>query len=309
MARVRNPNRDAAKQQWLDSGGTLTTKELAAAAGVPEQRIRKWKSEDKWQQDLDKKKPGGQKGNRNAAGHGAPERNTNAVTHGAYTTVHLNDLSAEERAYIESLTIDAEANMLRELQLLLVKERDLARKIKEYEQADPDTLYIDRVVEMLVPRDNKRLESNQKKLEGMIIERDNLAWEVDSTEHPRKAAVDKLQKLETEIAALQEKVNDKASELEGEGPLKTTMKTVMKASPFERAMKLEVEHNKIHGRILKLIDTMRAHGIDMKRLNLDERKHSLTKQRLTGKYDIDPDTGEINDNDDTEDVVVDKQDI
>lgn len=305
VARARNPNRDAAKKMWLESGGEITTKELAAAADVPEQRIRKWKSEDKWQQELDKKKPGGQRGNQNAAGHGAPKGNINAVTHGAYATVHLDSLSPEEREYIESLSLDAETSMLRELQLLLAKERDLARKIKGYEQADPADLYVDRVVEMLVPRGNERLENSRKKLEELQIQRDNLAWEIDSQEKPRKTSVDKLDRLDAEIAALQDKVADKTQEYEDKGPLKTTMKTVIKSSPFERAMKLEAEYNKTHGRILKLIDSIRAREVDTKRLDLEERKHALAKQRLTGEYDIDPETGEINDTESVEDVDID----
>lgn len=305
VARARNPNRDAAKKTWLESGGTITTKELAEAAGVPEQRIRKWKSEDKWQEELSQKKPGGQRGNRNAAGHGAPTGNTNAVTHGAYATVHLDSLTPEERAYIETITVDAETAMLRELQLLIAKERDLARKIKGYEQADPDSLYVDRVVKMYVPRENERLENNRKKLEGLQIERDNAAWELDSQERPSKAAVAKLDKLDAEIEALQDKVSDKEREFEDKGPLKTTMKTVMKSSPFERALKLEAEYNKTHGRILKLIDSIRAREIDVKRLDLDERKHTLTKQRLSGEYIIDPDTGEINDEENAEDIGID----
>lgn len=253
MARARNPNRDEAKQKWLDSGGTITTKELAASYTVPEYRIRKWKSEDKWQQELDTKKQGGQRGNRNAAGHGAPKDNTNAETHGAYSRVHLDSLTPEEREYIEGLTLDTEANMLRELQLLFAKERDLTRKIKEYEQADPAALYVDRVVEMLTPK-GKDKES------------------ADSTSKSKS------------------------------GRLTTSMKTVIKASPFDRAMKLETEYNKNHGRILKLIDSLRAHEVDKKRLDLDERKHTLAKQRLSGEYDIDPETGELNDTDSAEDI-------
>jgi uncharacterized protein (UPF0335 family) len=302
VARTRNPNRDEAKKQWLESGGKISTKELAAAAGVPEGRIRKWKSEDKWQEELNAKKPGGQRGNRNAAGHGAPKGNSNAETHGAYSRVHLEDLTPEERAYIESLTLDTESAMLRELQLLMAKEQDLRRKIKGYEQAHPDALYIDRVVEMLVPRGNERLQNSQKKLEEMLIERDNLAWEVDANPRPSKTSVNRLEKLDAEIAALQDKVSDRQRDYEDKGALKTTMQTVIKSSPFERAMKLEAEYNKLHGRILKLIDTMRAHGIDVKRLDLDERKHTLTKQRLMGEYDIDPDTGEIQDTENTEDA-------
>lgn len=254
VARARNPSRDEAKKQWLESGGTITTKELAAAYGVPEQRIRKWKSEDKWQQELTAEQPkqrGGQKGNQNAAGHGAPVGNSNAETHGAYSRVHLDGLSPEEREYIESLTLDTEAVMLREYQLLMAKERDITRKIKEYEGADPAALYIDRVVEMFVPTSKEDKESGKR------------------------------------------------ADTEG---LKTAMQTVIKASPFDRAMKLEAEYNKLHGRILKLVDSIRAQGIDLKRLDLDERKHTLAKQRLSGEYSIDPETGELDDRDSAEDI-------
>lgn len=52
MGRPRKPERDQALQQYLDSDGNISTKELAVAAGVPEARIRKWKSEDKWEECL-----------------------------------------------------------------------------------------------------------------------------------------------------------------------------------------------------------------------------------------------------------------
>lgn len=252
MARERNPARDHAKNEWLKSGGKITTKELAATYGVSEVQIRKWKSADKWKDELERRKRGGQKGNKNAAGHGAPKGNTNAETHGAYSTVHLDSLPPEERAYIEAMNLDAQDNMLRELQLLFAKERDLMRRIKEYEQADPNALYVDRVVEVFTPK-----ASEDKDKDG------------DNT------------------------------------PLKQSAKTVIKASPFERLMKLESEYNKIHGRIIKLIDSIRAYEMENKRINLDERKHELSKQRLTGEYNVDPDTGEICDTPTAEDGEID----
>ena len=249
MARARNPNRDKAKKTWLQSGGKVTTKELAAAADVPEHRIRKWKSEDKWQEALDKKKRGGQPSNKNAAGHGAPKGNSNAETHGAYSRVHLDDLTPEERAYIESLTLDAEAAMLRELQLLMAKERDLTRKIKRYENADPAELFVDRVVEMRTPKSNERHKHNEEKLEELLIERDNFHWEMNSIQTPTTAQEKKLAKYEREIEELQDKISahDKAND---GSAFNISMQTIFKASPFDRAMKLEAEYNKIHGRIL-----------------------------------------------------------
>lgn len=241
VAKPRNPARDKAKNEWLQSGGKTPTKELAQKYGVSEVQIRKWKSADKWQAEFDRKKRGGQKGNKNAAGHGAPKGNTNAETHGAYSTVHLEDLPPEERAYIESMTLDARENMLRELQLLYAKERDLARRIKEYKRANPNALYVDRVIDVFTSKKKDEYD------------------EGDTT------------------------------------TLKQSARTVIQASPFERLMKLEAEYNKIHGRILKLIDTIKAYEIDSKRLDLDERKHELSRQRITGEYNVDPDTGEIDD--------------
>lgn len=250
MAKARNPARDKAKNEWVKSGGKLSVKQLAAAYEVTEAQIRKWKSIDKWQAELEQKKRGGQRGNKNAVGHGAPKDNKNAETHGAYSTVHLDALPPEERSYIEATTLDAQENMLHELQLLLAKERDLTRRITEYENADPSTLYVDRVVEVYTTKPGE-------------------------------------------------------GKSEGGAPLKQNAKTVIKASPFDRIMKLETEYNKIHGRIIKLIDSIRAYEADNKRLSLDERKHELSKQRLTGEYNVDPDTGEISDEPSAESVEAD----
>lgn len=49
----------------------------------------------------------------------------------------------------------------------------------------------------------------------------------------------------------------------GTESLKTAMKTIIKASPFDRAMKVEAELNKLNGRIIKLLDSMRAHEADL----------------------------------------------
>ena len=56
MGRPRNPERDKSMQRYLDADGKIETAELAKLAGVPEVRIRKWKSEDSWDEAL-KNKP------------------------------------------------------------------------------------------------------------------------------------------------------------------------------------------------------------------------------------------------------------
>lgn len=270
MARERSPERDEARRVWLESGGTMTARQIAEKVGAKPEQVRKWKSLDGWQAALEAQKPkrkrGGQPGNKNAAGAGAPIGNKNAETHGAYSTVRLCDLPPKQREYIEGITLDTETNMLAELQLLIAKEADLQNKITALEKGDPDALYIDRVVEMRTPKGTARLEQQREKLEA----------------------------LQREIAALQDTTGDKERELEREG-YNVTMQTVIKASVFDRVMKLEAELNKIHGRIIKLLDSIKGYEMESRRVRLEERKYNLAKQKLSGAYDIDPDTGEIND--------------
>lgn len=52
MARKRDPRRDEAKKIWLDSGGKKVLKELASELNVSDSQIRKWKSVDKWAEEL-----------------------------------------------------------------------------------------------------------------------------------------------------------------------------------------------------------------------------------------------------------------
>ena len=47
-----------------------------------------------------------------------------------------------------------------------------------------------------------------------------------------------------------------------------TMQTVIKASAFDRAMKLEAELNRIHGRIIKLLDSIKGYEMESRRLRL-----------------------------------------
>ena len=77
MRRPRHPERDRSKERYIQSNGKITTKELAELAEVTQQRIRKWKSEDKWDAAIAPRKKGGQKGNKNAAGK-TPAKNRNA---------------------------------------------------------------------------------------------------------------------------------------------------------------------------------------------------------------------------------------
>lgn len=48
MSRPRSPNRDKAKQLWLDSEKKRLLKDIAEELQVSEEQVRKWKNQDKW---------------------------------------------------------------------------------------------------------------------------------------------------------------------------------------------------------------------------------------------------------------------
>lgn len=93
MPRARSPKRDEAYQLWLASEGKKKLKDIAAELGVSETQVRKWKNQDKWngnvtnqvKGNVTKRKRGGQPGNKNAVGHGAPKGNQNATKHGLFS--------------------------------------------------------------------------------------------------------------------------------------------------------------------------------------------------------------------------------
>ncbi len=262
MGRKRNPERDRSLQRYIDSGGTMTLDELAMAAGVPKARISKWKSEDEWKNKLKEvpKKRGGQRGNKNAKGRTpAKDGNKNAVTHGAYAKVDIEDITSEEAGKIEqTLQEDNIQRMREELQSLLVRRVYLERLLKKYTDPDADgKYYVDKIVHMVVP---KGIEEQQQKNETRI--------KIGQVQDP-------------------EAVNGSSEKL------KTAMKSIIKASAFDRAMKVESELNRLNGRIIKQLDSMKSYDIEMQRLQLEKCKYDLAKQKLIGEIDIDDEEEEI----------------
>ena len=52
IARERSPNRDKAKEIYLNAKGDIKLSDLAMQLNIPDSRIRKWKSVDKWDEEL-----------------------------------------------------------------------------------------------------------------------------------------------------------------------------------------------------------------------------------------------------------------
>ncbi|MCM1256504.1 MAG: phage terminase small subunit-related protein [Roseburia sp.] len=245
MGRPRNPQRDLSLQRYLEADGKISIKELSEMAGVPENRMRKWKSEDKWNEALEQKprKRGGQKGNKNAAGKTpAKAGNKNAVTHGAFAQAGYGDIPQEKADEIKNIKeARAMPHMIEELQSLYVRKAYLENLLKEYESPKEGRFYTDKIVHMIMPKGK------------------------GSTADP-------------------ENIGDTGNGQQEE--FKTMMKSVVKSSPFDRAMKVEAELNKLHGRIIKQIDSIKAYEMEERRLQLEEKRLELTRQKITGEIDL-----------------------
>lgn len=251
MGRPRNPERDKSLERYLESDGEATTKELAKLAGVPEVRIRKWKSEDGWEERLKAKprKRGGQKGNKNASGK-TPKKNgnKNAVTHGAFATIGWDDIDPDTAEEIKRIKEGvALPGMIKELQDLLLRKAYLEKLLEKYEKPEAEKkMYTDKVVHMIVPT-------------GEL-------WESEIDPDPPERDPEEF---------------------------KTAMKTVIKSSAFERRRKIEEELNKVHGRVIRQLDSIKSYEIEQRHIDLAERRFRFEKQKAAGAYNYDEDKEEI----------------
>ncbi|HIB3664958.1 TPA: phage terminase small subunit [Enterococcus faecalis] len=149
MARKRDPRRDQAKEIWLKSNGKKVLKELANELNVSDSQIRKWKSIDKWADELkgnvtnsksnDTNKGGAPPGNKNAVGNkgnksaSPPKRNKNAVKTGEYETIFADLLSDEEKDIYSNVNDDPFFILEEEIRILKIRQYRMLKRIKDAE--------------------------------------------------------------------------------------------------------------------------------------------------------------------------------
>lgn len=158
----RSDKRDAAKAEYVarkSKGKKINLKEFAAELNISYQTMRNWKTSDKWDEALPKKKRGGQPGNRNSAGHknaagshdGAPVGNKNAEKDGAYSSIFFSMLTDGEKAIAAGTPTESREALEHELRIAKVREHRILTKIAEYEAEPEDTLHITSLLDMRVP--------------------------------------------------------------------------------------------------------------------------------------------------------------
>lgn len=223
----RAPSDKRAEAEKLFKKGMKLT-DIAKKLDVPEGTVRSWKNRGKWNvksskkdncnvakneinsnATLQKKKRGGQQGNKNSVGHtsSVPKRNRNAETHGAYSKVYWDTLDNEELGLVESMDDTEELQLIMQLQMFAVRERRLMKSIKRYREMETENhgLSIKSV-------------SRTKKLEDLA----NIESEILGTEKYKKvtetnvtnteAVINSIMILEAELTRVQ-KAKTKAIEV------------------------------------------------------------------------------------------------
>ena len=153
MPRARSPKRDEAYRLWINSGKKKKLKDIASELGVSETQVRKWKNQDKWngnvtnpKSNVTKRRRGGQPGNKNAVGHGAPEGNKNAEKFGFFSKY----LPEETVSIIEEMPTDpldilwnqiqiSYAAIIRAQQIMYVRDGD-DKTIEKVEEKDGNVI-------------------------------------------------------------------------------------------------------------------------------------------------------------------------
>lgn len=167
MAR-RSGERDAARTEYIarkKKDGAVNLRQLAADLGLKYNTVRHWKSDDKWDGKI-KRRPGGQRKNKNAVGNtgGAPIGNRNAEKDGAYSAIFFDKLTPEEKAIFENAPRGGVDALKHEMGILKLREKKILDKIKQYEDTPEDELITSSVMDMRVPGKN----SAGEKVDGAV---------------------------------------------------------------------------------------------------------------------------------------------
>lgn len=183
----RNDKRDTAKAEYIKrrrSGEKVNLKDLAEKLGVTYGTVRNWKRIDQWDDAVERKR-GGQPGNKNSRGKknakgnpggGAQNGNTNAEKDGAYSTVHLERLSQEERDWLDQMPTGASENNIYELKLLRIQQRHIMERIAEYESCDPEKLFTASITDMRKPGKDKDGKQADGAVQKMVMDNKDSAF-------------------------------------------------------------------------------------------------------------------------------------
>lgn len=244
----RAPSEKVTQAEKLFNDG-MAMVEIAKKLGVSDGTVRSWKNRYGWGTDskknkcnvakkddkenatLQKKKRGGQKGNKNSKGASKGKGNPNptpppdVTKHGGYKAVFMDALDEDEQELVETVPTDEEQLLIEQIQLFSIRERRILKAINKYRKMKGDVAvssvtrfeekrsFKDKEEEAEYDRRQKEKTDNGGKLPGksysiqtnttnkdMIIAR--LEQELSTIQSKKTKAIEALSKFRIEKAKL-----------------------------------------------------------------------------------------------------------
>lgn len=243
MARQRSPNRDKAFEMWRDSNGSMQLVEIAVHLGVKDSLVRKWKNQDKWEEQLNGNvtngkgnvtiKKGAPKGNKNAVGNSggaAPKGNSNAVTHGFFRRIFPDD--EETLAIVDEIGMKSPIDMIweniviqytaiaRAQKLMFVRDQDdMTKELKKEKNVSSekmDTTEVEYEIQFAWDKHANFLQAQSRAmvaLQGLIKQFDDMAHIDDERRLKLGQMRLGIKKTEAEIGKLAGNGEDKPIEI------------------------------------------------------------------------------------------------
>ena len=204
--------------------------DIAKKLGVSDGTVRSWKNRYGWSSaskknkcnvakdieesaTLQKKKRGGQPGNKNSKGISKGKGNPNPnpppdrTKHGAYKAVFMDALDEEEQKLIECIPEDEDLLLLEQIQLFSIRERRILKAINKYRNSkEPVALYgIIRTENKRSFKDDAEEELYNRLIEEQVQKKERLpgkAYDIQTTTDNKDNIIIRL---EQELSSVQNK--------------------------------------------------------------------------------------------------------
>lgn len=216
MARARSPNRDKAFEIYKEHNGNIKLKDIAEQVQVKDTQIRKWKSQDKWDDKLKgtlpksisnvtnetaikKTKKVSKKADSRLTKDSYPlqarPNNKNAVTTGEFESIFFDTLEKDELELVNNIEIEKKKLLAQEIQLLTVRERRMLKRIAALKEKEMTLISFKTGLERDKDTDLKEYESTLGQIQ-------NIEEALTRVQEKKQKAIDSLHRFDVDEVKL-----------------------------------------------------------------------------------------------------------
>ncbi|MBO5610583.1 MAG: hypothetical protein J5929_09495 [Eubacterium sp.] len=249
MSKPRSPDEDRrsnerkkAEKMYLSAKGDVKLVDIAKKLGVPDGKVRKWKSLDGWEDKLQdqlqnpgkkkqverstslkgerstnkgsvpsKRKGGAPKGSKNALGNRGNPLPVMPLKHGGYSKQYWAGLDEEEQRILDEINEDPILLLTESIKLLTVREYRIRRAIEQYRE---EPLYVAGTTIQKTQRkfrDDEEKADYERRVQEKIDKGDRLPGEPEQIQTVTQSTIDLRIRLQRELTSV---TNQKTKALE-----------------------------------------------------------------------------------------------